>query len=97
MVKKKTVKQPKEIVQESSFVEEPVATVKESLHITFGEQCLFIKGDEEFVASIDSLDPLMVTKHSVVGGCDMSEVFEIASLDEYEILPYEATPWIANG
>jgi len=51
-----------------------------------GQKYLFKNDDNDFIASIESLEPLKVIQHSVVGGCQSEMELSIDSLDEYEII-----------
>lgn len=49
-----------------------------------GVQAIFTKGDESFVAVIESLDPLRVVKYEVINGVVTTNEVEVA-LEDYSI------------
>lgn len=50
-----------------------------------GQDCIFTKGDESFVAVIESLDPLRVVKYEVMNGVVTTNEVEVA-LEDYSIV-----------
>ncbi len=58
---------------------------EEAPEFVLRQKYLFSNEDNEFLASIESFEPLKVMQHSVVGGCQSEMELSIDSLDEYEI------------
>jgi len=81
-VKEAVVEAPK---VEKPKVEKPKAEVAVAWSPSVGEKCLFVNAENEFVASINSFEPLSVTMHSIRGGCQVVDELSIDSLSEYTI------------
>ena len=56
-----------------------------NIELQLDTKYLFTNKNNEFIASIQSFDPLRVTQHSVKNGCQSEAELSIDSLDEYAI------------
>jgi len=81
----KAVPAVKEVAPEPIAEPKPVKASKWEPSV--GEKCLFTNDQNEFVASVNSIDPLSVTMHIVENGCQCDRELSIESLKEYTITP----------